>query len=152
MWIALLAVVGLGCWRVAQAVIEASTETTVPDLTQSPKPSVPAYEVCWAYVPFDDDPCKGKIRPVLLLEKGAQTLTVLELRSERGPTTEHMAWIPISKESAQSFDRKHHSGWVKIAQPRILPTANLVYGSHPTGYLTADDACAVWGAMLEYMV
>lgn len=162
MWPVLAVVIGVVGWRVARGIIGSSGSGKAPssgpeaaggfscttDLSQQ----IPDFEVAWAYVPFDTDPSMGKVRPVIVLDSDSDTITVLELRSGRGPTTETMTWVPLSRESAGTFDLKQQAGWVKVARPRVLPIANLTPDRRPRGRLAANDARGVWGAMLEYVL
>jgi hypothetical protein len=162
MWPVLAVAIGVVGWRVARGMIKTSSSGQGPssgpesagglscatDLSRQ----IPDFEVAWAYVPFDTDPSMGKERPVIVLDSDSDTITVLELRSGRGPTTETMTWVPVGQESARTFDHKQQAGWVKVARPRVLPIANLASDRRPRGRLAADDARGVWGAMLEYVL
>lgn len=48
-----------------------------PELDGAPDPG----EVVWAWVPFDDDPTRGKDRPVLLVGRDGEVLLGLQLTS-----------------------------------------------------------------------
>ena len=162
MWTAVAFTIGLVGWRIFRSLKEAPSDefgtrpasTTDEQLLQLDRP-LPAYsdfEICWAYVPYDTDPSKGKVRPVLVLDTDEEGITVLELRSERGPTTEAMTWVRVSENSARTFDRKHQSGWIKVAHPRVLPITNMSGLTRPHGHLTEEDAQSLRAAMLEYVL
>ena len=52
--------------------------TYAPELDGLPDPG----EVCWAWVPYEDDPSQGKDRPVLVLESVDGLLACLMLTSK----------------------------------------------------------------------
>lgn len=39
-------------------------------------------EVCWAWVPYEDDPLQGKDRPILVLATSGSTVTALAMTSK----------------------------------------------------------------------
>jgi hypothetical protein len=49
-----------------------------PDLDGAPDPG----EVVWGWVPYDDDPTRGKDRPVLVIGRDGATLLALQLTSQ----------------------------------------------------------------------
>lgn len=162
MWPVLAVAAGVVVWRVVRSIAGASNAHDGPlvegpsalhvDFGSSATRAVPSFAVAWAQVPFDTDSGAVKERPVVILDSDGETVTVLELRSNRGPTTEIMTWVPVSSESARTFDYKHQPGWVKVARPRVLPASCLSQGSRPPGRLTERDARLMWAAMLEYVL
>jgi hypothetical protein len=52
--------------------------TYAPEADGRPDPG----EVCWAWVPYEDDPSQGKDRPVLILDREGDVLTGLYLTSK----------------------------------------------------------------------
>lgn len=52
--------------------------TYAPEADGRPDPG----EVCWAWVPYDDDPTRGKDRPVLVLARQGDELICLTLTSK----------------------------------------------------------------------
>jgi hypothetical protein len=52
--------------------------TYAPEADGRPDPG----EVCWAWVPYEDDPTRGKDRPVLVLARTGDLLTCLLLTSK----------------------------------------------------------------------
>jgi hypothetical protein len=55
-----------------------STVDYAPELDGEPDPG----EVVWAWVPYEDDPSRGKDRPVLVIGRGGGTLLALQLTSQ----------------------------------------------------------------------
>jgi hypothetical protein len=56
----------------------------MPSVTYAPEPDgrPDPGEVCWAWVPYDDDPARGKDRPVLVLARDGDVLLCLQLTSK----------------------------------------------------------------------
>ncbi|HUR75238.1 MAG TPA: type II toxin-antitoxin system PemK/MazF family toxin [Sporichthya sp.] len=52
--------------------------TYAPEADGRPDPG----EVCWAWVSYEDDPTRGKDRPVLVLDRDGDVLTCLQLTSK----------------------------------------------------------------------
>jgi len=52
--------------------------TYAPEADGQPDPG----EVCWAWVPYEDDPSQGKDRPVLVLSRSGDHLACLMLTSK----------------------------------------------------------------------
>jgi hypothetical protein len=52
--------------------------TYAPEADGQPDPG----EVCWAWVPYEDDPSQGKDRPVLVLSRQGEFLACLMLTSK----------------------------------------------------------------------
>ena len=52
--------------------------TYAPEPDGRPDPG----EVCWAWVPYEDDPSRGKDRPVLVLDRVGEDLLCLQLTSK----------------------------------------------------------------------
>jgi len=152
MWPVLAVVAGVVGVRIIRGLVASSGDGDAVDEKQNSAFAGPNFSIAWAYVPFDTDSSMGKVRPVLLLDSNEETITVLELRSERGPTTETMTWTPVSAESARTFDHKEQTGWVKVARPRVLPSTSIRQHERPLGCLTDADARLAWAAMLEYVL
>lgn len=57
---------------------DADVFTYLPDLDGAPDPG----EVVWAWVPFEDDPARGKDRPVLVVGRRGERLLGLMLTSK----------------------------------------------------------------------
>ncbi|SHV77107.1 PemK-like protein [Mycobacteroides abscessus subsp. abscessus] len=89
------------------------TITYAPAANGNPDPG----EVVWAWVPFEEDPSKGKDRPVLVLaEEGNGVIVTLMLTSrDRGKgdhTDEHgNRWVDIG---TGSWDAKHRPSEVRV--------------------------------------
>ena len=56
----------------------AGTVEYAPELDGEPDPG----EVVWAWVPYEDDPSRGKDRPVLVVGRNGDTLLALQLTSQ----------------------------------------------------------------------
>jgi len=56
--------------------------TDAPSYAPEPDGLPDPGEVCWAWVPYEDDPSRGKDRPVLVLSRFGDLLTCLMLTSK----------------------------------------------------------------------
>jgi hypothetical protein len=76
-----------------------------PELDGLPDPG----EVCWTWVPYEDDPTQGKDRPVVVLGFEGDGLAVVPLTSKGGDRDE----IPIG---SGGWDRERRPSFAKVDQ------------------------------------
>jgi len=84
-----------------------------PDLDGAPDPG----EVVWAWVPYEEDPSKGKDRPVLLVGRDRAALSGLMLSSN--PARDGQPhWLALG---AGAWDAEHRPSWIRL--DRVLRLA-----------------------------
>ena len=77
-----------------------------PDLDGDPDPG----EVVWTWVPYEDDPNRGKDRPVVIIGRIGDDLAGVQLTSKNKKRREHIpvgsgAWDPKRRPSFAKVDR-----------------------------------------------
>lgn len=88
-----------------------------PDLDGRADPG----EVVWTWVVYEDDPTKGKDRPVLVVGRDKQTLLGLMLSSQ----THHAhdpSWVEIG---AGSWDYEGRTSWVRLDRVLDVPEESI---------------------------
>ncbi len=94
--------------------------TYAPEIDGEPDPG----EVCWAWVPYEDDPRQGKDRPVLLLARDGDHWLALQLTSkdhDRDADQEARAgrlWMDVG---SGGWDRERRPSEVRINRLLRLP-------------------------------
>ncbi|MCW2783783.1 MAG: PemK-like protein [Marmoricola sp.] len=74
-------------------------------------------EIVWAWVPYEDDPARGKDRPVLVLAEGGGRITALALtskdhdRDERQEARAGRLWMDVG---TGDWDRQRRPSEVRI--------------------------------------
>lgn len=75
-------------------------------------------EVCWAWVPFEDDPCQGKDRPILIVGRRRRRLLALMLTSQDRAQGGHIysdrfgrTWLDIG---VGAWDLSHRASEVRL--------------------------------------
>jgi hypothetical protein len=89
-----------------------------PEHDHEPDPG----EVVWAWVPFEDDPTRGKDRPLAVvgrvLDKPSELVCFLLSSRYR---TDDDEWVPIG---SGAWDAQHRPSWVNVARPlAVTPEA-----------------------------
>lgn len=74
-----------------------------PDLDGDPDPG----EVVWSWVPFEDDPTKGKDRPVVIIGRVGDDLAAVPLTSRNNGRHDH---VPVG---AGAWDPKRRPSWAR---------------------------------------
>jgi PemK-like, MazF-like toxin of type II toxin-antitoxin system len=93
--------------------------TYAPEADGQPDPG----EVCWAWVPYEDDPSQGKDRPVLVLARQGELLACLMLTSkdhDRDATDEARYgrhWMDVG---AGGWDREGRPSEVRLDRLLLL--------------------------------
>ena len=67
-------------------------------------------EVVWAWVAYEDDPARGKDRPVLVVGRRGRTLLGLMLSSKAGRAGEP-GWLGLG---TGGWDRDRRPSWVRL--------------------------------------
>jgi hypothetical protein len=77
-------------------------------------------EIVWAWVPFEDDPTKGKDRPVVVIGVAGVRLAVVPLSSKdhagRGDQDE---WVRVGSGSWDSSDRDSYANVDRVLRVEI---------------------------------
>ncbi len=100
-----------------------------PELDGRPDPG----EVCWAWVPYEDDPTLGKDRPVLVIaaragDDGEQVVECLVMTSkdhDRDEAQEASAgryWLDVG---AGGWDREHRPSEVRLDRLVVLRESDV---------------------------
>jgi hypothetical protein len=76
-------------------------------------------EVVWTWVPFEDDPARGKDRPVLVVGRLGPQVAALRLTSKRHDDRHH---VPIGM---GPWDRERRPSWVKLDPLLRLDPASI---------------------------
>jgi hypothetical protein len=85
-------------------------------------------EVCWAWVPFEEDPNQGKDRPILVIAMSGQQVIALPLTSkDHDRNAEHEAragrfWMDIG---TGDWDRERRPSEVRLNRVLVLPAATV---------------------------
>lgn len=77
-----------------------------PDLDGAADPG----EIVWAWVPYEEDPNRGKDRPVLVVGRDGTDLLGLMLSSNQDRAGEP-GWVPLG---AGTWDGQHRPSWVRL--------------------------------------
>jgi PemK-like, MazF-like toxin of type II toxin-antitoxin system len=77
-----------------------------PDLDGAADPG----EIVWTWVRFEDDPARGKDRPVLVVGRDGRTLLGLMLSSKNDHDGERH-WLPLG---AGAWDRERRPSWIRL--------------------------------------
>lgn len=77
-----------------------------PDLDGEADPG----EVVWAWVPFREDPTRGKDRPVVIVGRVGDRLAGVPLTSKRKDRDDH---VPVG---TGAWDSKRRDSWAKVDQ------------------------------------
>jgi hypothetical protein len=88
-----------------------------PDLDGRADPG----EVVWAWVVYEDDPTKGKDRPVLVVGRDRQTLLGLMLSSQ-ARRAHDPGWVHVG---AGSWDYEGRPSWVRLDRVLDVPEESI---------------------------
>ncbi|WP_054045062.1 type II toxin-antitoxin system PemK/MazF family toxin [Alloactinosynnema sp. L-07] len=78
-----------------------------PDLDGAADPG----EIVWAWVPYEDDPERGKDRPLLVVGRQATTLRALMLSSKSPHDRELDDWLPLG---SGTWDRDGRESYLRL--------------------------------------
>lgn len=78
-----------------------------PDLDGNADPG----EVVWAWVPYEDDPQRGKDRPLLIVGRQGRTLRALMLSSKAPHDNERDDWLAVG---SGSWDRDGRESYLRL--------------------------------------
>jgi hypothetical protein len=67
-------------------------------------------EIVWTWVPYEDDPARGKDRPVLVVGRAGATLSGLML-SSNSERDGQRHWFALGE---GSWDREHRPSWIRL--------------------------------------
>ena len=95
----------------------ARTVVYAPDLDGRADPG----EVVWTWVVFEDDPARGKDRPVLVIGREREALLGLMLSSQ-SHHDENSAWISIG---SWSWDYEGRPSWVRLDRVLDVPEEGI---------------------------
>lgn len=101
-------------------------------------------EVVWAWVPFEDDPIRGKDRPLAVVGRALDKpsdLVCFQLSSK--PRRAGSGWLAIG---SGDWDSKHRPTWVKVARPLAVRSEGV---RREGGELTREQFEAVIDAARE---
>ncbi|OLR95369.1 type II toxin-antitoxin system PemK/MazF family toxin [Actinokineospora bangkokensis] len=95
------------------AVWQVATSDRPDSLTYSPDPDGNADpgEIVWAWVPYEDDPERGKDRPLLVVGRGGGTLRALMLSSKSPHRNEVEDWLALG---SGRWDREGRDSWLRL--------------------------------------
>jgi len=85
-------------------------------------------EVVWAWVPYEDDPTRGKDRPVLVIGRSADRLLALQLTSQdhdrdaAQEAGEGRHWMDVG---TGDWDREHRPSEVRLNRLLQVPEADV---------------------------
>jgi len=85
-------------------------------------------EVVWAWVPYEDDPSRGKDRPVLVIGRLGDRLLALQLTSQdhdrdaAQEAEEDRHWMDVG---TGDWDREHRPSEVRLNRLLQLPEADV---------------------------
>lgn len=80
-------------------------------------------EVCWAWVPFEDDPSQGKDRPVLVIATSGDSVIALPMTSKDHDVDAHRQaeagryWMDVG---TGSWDREGRPSEVRLNRAMVL--------------------------------
>lgn len=78
-------------------------------------------EVVWTWVAYEDDPSRGKDRPVLVVGRSGRRLLGLML-SSKDERDGQRGWLALG---AGGWDREHRSSWVRLDRVLEVPEAGI---------------------------
>ncbi len=78
-----------------------------PDPDGDPDPG----EIVWTWVPFEEDPSRGKDRPLLVVGRRGRRLHGLMLSSQRPEQWERQDWLPIG---SGPWDREGRDSFLRV--------------------------------------
>jgi hypothetical protein len=105
-----------------------------PDLDGRADPG----EIVWTWVVFEDDPTRGKDRPVLVVGRDRQTLLGLMLSSQ-AHHAEHPDWIGIG---TGPWDHEGRPSWVRLDRVLDVPEEGIRREGAIVGRTTFDLVAA----------
>ncbi|WP_444960840.1 type II toxin-antitoxin system PemK/MazF family toxin [Nocardiopsis sp. M1B1] len=70
-----------------------------------------AGEVVWTWVPYEEDPRRGKDRPLLVVGRRGGRLHGLMLSSQRPEAWERQDWLPVG---SGPWDREQRDSYVRV--------------------------------------
>ncbi|MBB6119072.1 type II toxin-antitoxin system PemK/MazF family toxin [Nocardiopsis algeriensis] len=70
-----------------------------------------AGEIVWTWVPFEEDPSRGKDRPLLVIGRRGHRLQGLMLSSQRPEHWERQDWLPIG---SGPWDRRGRDSYLRV--------------------------------------
>jgi hypothetical protein len=120
-----------------QAAITAGRPITAPDLDGQADPG----EIVWTWVVYEDDPTRGKDRPVLVVGRDRSTLLGLMLSSQdrhQGDSD----WVGIG---SGSWDYEGRASWVRLDRVLDVPEE----GIRREGAILARDKFEIIAARLR---
>lgn len=79
-------------------------------------------EVVWAWVPYEDDPNRGKDRPLLVIGRAGPTLRALQLTSKTPRREDEDDWLELG---AGGWDRDGRVSWVRLDRLFELGEADI---------------------------
>jgi len=85
-------------------------------------------EVVWAWVPYEDDPSRGKDRPVLVIGRAGDRLLALQLTSQdhdrdaAQEAEEGRYWMDVG---TGDWDREHRPSEVRLNRLLQVPEADV---------------------------
>jgi PemK-like, MazF-like toxin of type II toxin-antitoxin system len=88
-----------------------------PDLDGRADPG----EIVWTWVVFEEDPSRGKDRPVLVVGRDSSTLLGLMLSSQERHVAEH-GWVGIG---SGSWDHEGRASWVRLDRVLDVPEEGI---------------------------
>ncbi|MFC5287496.1 type II toxin-antitoxin system PemK/MazF family toxin [Actinokineospora guangxiensis] len=68
-------------------------------------------EIVWAWVPYEDDPTRGKDRPLLVVGRAGHTLRALQLTSKEPRRVDIDDWVELG---SGGWDRDGRVSWVRV--------------------------------------
>jgi hypothetical protein len=70
-----------------------------------------AGEIVWTWVPYEEDPGRGKDRPLLVVGRRGERLHGLMLSSQRPDAWERQDWLPVG---SGPWDREQRDSYVRV--------------------------------------
>ncbi len=102
-------------------------ETTAPprgrylDYRPEPDGRADPGEIVWTWVAYEDDPAKGKDRPVLVVGRDGRTLLGLMLSSQHERDGQRH-WLGLG---AGAWDREMRPSWVRLDRVLLVDEAGI---------------------------
>lgn len=95
------------------AVHQVPTGDAPDEVTYSPDPDGQADpgEIVWAWVPYEDDPSRGKDRPLLVVGRHESTLRALMLSSKTPQANEVDEWLELG---SGAWDRDGRVSYLRL--------------------------------------
>ncbi len=76
-------------------------------------------EVVWAWVPFEEDPNRGKDRPVVIIGRTSGDLAAVPLTSKNKGRNDH---VPVG---TGAWDPKRRKSWAKVDRLVVLDESDV---------------------------